>query len=202
MSEVKNKLSYSAEFGDRCTVSPTATVGQEYSADSSPSVLGDDCTIRGGTIIYDDVIVGDRFNTGHNALVREFTEIGDDVLVGTNTVIDGRTTIGSGVSLQTGVYIPSNTRVGNDVFIGPHAVLTNDPAPVRTETELAGPTIEDGVSIGANATILPDVTIGERSFVAAGAVVTRDVPAETLAVGVPASYQRLPPELEEDNRLR
>ncbi|SNR70122.1 Acetyltransferase (isoleucine patch superfamily) [Halorubrum ezzemoulense] len=180
---------------------PEITVGHAYDDETSDPVIGDEPTIRRGALIYDDVIIGDRFNTGHDVLVREFTEIGDDVLVGTKTVIDGRTDIGSNVSLQTGVYVPSHTTIEDNVFIGPHAVLTNDPFPVRKDVDLVGPTIETGASIGANATILPGVTVGEGAFVAAGAVVTEDVPPETLAVGVPAQHQPLPPELQGDNDL-
>ncbi|MFP9191294.1 acyltransferase [Natrialbaceae archaeon A-CW1-1] len=182
-------------------VAPTATVGHPYSDESQAPVLGTDVTVRAGTIIYDDVVIGDRFSTGHNALVRELTEIGDDVLVGTNTVIDGRTQIGSNVSLQTGVYIPSHTDIGSHVFVGPRAVLTNDPYPIREDVELVGPRLEDHVSIGANATILPGVTIGEGSFVAAGAVVVDDVPPETLAIGAPATHRPLPDALQGGNDI-
>ncbi len=178
-----------------------ATVGYEYDDDSSPPVIGDDATIRPGTIIYDDVVIGDGFSTGHDALVRELTEIGDDVLVGTKTVIDGRSTIGSHVSLQTGVYIPSQTEIGDNVFCGPHTVLTNDPYPVRQDVDLKGPTLEDHVSIGANATVLPDVTVGRGSFIAAGAVVTEDVPEETLAIGAPAQCSQLPDQLQGENEI-
>jgi acetyltransferase-like isoleucine patch superfamily enzyme len=161
--------------------------------------LGDDVTIRGGTIIYADVIAGDRLQTGHHALVREQTELGDDVLVGTGVVIDGATAIGSNVSLQTGGYVPSNTTIGSNVFVGPRAVLTNDPYPLRQDVELSGPTLADNVSIGANATLLPGVHIGEGAFVAAGAVVTDDVPADTLAVGNPARHEPLPEDLQGGN---
>lgn len=180
---------------------PETTIGHAYDSGTSDPVIGEDATVRCGAIIYDDVIIGARFNTGHDVLVREFTEIGDDVLIGTKTVIDGRTEIGSNVSLQTGVYVPSHTTIGDNVFIGPHAVLTNDPFPVRKDVDLEGPTIEDGASIGANATILPGVTVGAGAFVAAGAVVTEDVPPETLAVGVPASHRPLLAELQGDNDL-
>jgi acetyltransferase-like isoleucine patch superfamily enzyme len=180
---------------------PETSVGHAYADETADPVIGDDATVRRGTTIYDDVIIGSGFNTGHDVLIREFTEIGDDVLVGTKSVIDGRTDIGSNVSLQTGVYVPSHTTIGDNVFIGPHAVLTNDPFPVRTDVDLDGPTIEDGVSVGANATILPGVTIGAGAFVAAGAVVTADVPPDTLAVGVPAQHQPLPRELQGDNDL-
>lgn len=179
----------------------TATIGYEYTDDSKGPRIGSDATIRAGSIIYNDVVIGERFSTGHYVLVRELTDIGDEVLVGTNTVIDGRSTIGSNVSLQTGVYIPSNTTIGDQVFVGPNAVLTNDPYPVRQEVELAGPTVEDHVSIGANATILPDITVGKGSFVAAGSVVVDDVPPETLAVGAPAEHRPLPEKLQRGNEI-
>ncbi|WP_281194368.1 acyltransferase [Halorubrum sp. F4] len=178
-----------------------ATIGFEYAEGSEEPHIGSDPRIRAGTIIYDDVAIGDRFSTGHDALVRELTEIGDDVLVGTKTVIDGRTTIGSDVSLQTGVYVPSHTTIGDHAFVGPHAVLTNDPYPVRDDIDLAGPTIEDHASIGANATILPDVTVGAESFVAAGSVVVNDVPPETLAIGAPAEHRALPEGVPRKNDL-
>ncbi|WP_458205197.1 DapH/DapD/GlmU-related protein [Haladaptatus sp. NG-SE-30] len=182
-------------------VHPGATVGYAYADDSTPPVIGDDATIRSGTVIYDDVTIGDGFTTGHGALVREATTIGDDVVVGTNTVIDGQTTIGSNVSMQTNVYVPTNTTIGDRVFIGPAATFTNDPYPIRRSAELEGPTLEDDVSVGANATLLPGVTIGAGAFVAAGAVVTDDVPPGMLAVGAPAEHRPLPETLEGGNDI-
>ncbi|GAA0534828.1 acyltransferase [Halorubrum ejinorense] len=189
------------ELGARSAISDRATLGYEYAADAGATVLGADATVRAGSIVYADVRAGDGFTTGHNALVREHTEFGDDVLVGTNTVIDGRTTVGSHVSLQTNVYVPRETVIGDDVFVGPGAVLTNDPYPVRQDVDLEGPTIADSASIGANATVLPGVTVGERAFVAAGAVVTDDVPPETLAAGVPAEPRDLPEPLDGSNTI-
>lgn len=188
-------------LGSNCEVGPQTTIGHPYADDAAPAVIGDNATIRSGTIIYGDVQIGDDFTTGHNALVREYTDIGDDVVVGTATVIDGTTTIGSHVSLQTGVYVPTNTDIGDNVFVGPRAVLTNDAYPIRQESDLDGPTIADHVSIGANATLLPGVTVGEGSFVAAGAVVTEDVPPDTLAVGVPARHRPLPELLQGGNLI-
>jgi acetyltransferase-like isoleucine patch superfamily enzyme len=185
--------------GDGCTIDETATVG--YGEFDAPTRIGDDATIRAGTIVYGDVSIGDGFATGHDALIREGTTIGDDVLVGTKTVVDGTTTIGSHVSLQTDVYVPAETTIGRNVFVGPSAVLTNDEYPVRTDDGLEGPTIEDGASIGANATLLPGVTVGENAFVAAGAVVTEDVPPDSLAMGTPATVRPLPEQLEGPNRL-
>jgi acetyltransferase-like isoleucine patch superfamily enzyme len=177
----------------------SGTIGYAYRDDSQPPVLGADPVVRRGTIIYDDVVAGDRLRTGHFALIREHTEIGDDVLVGTNTVIDGRTTVGSDVSLQTDVYVPTETRIGDHVFCGPGAVLTNDPYPLRRDVDLEGPTLEAHVSVGANATVLPGVRIGRGSFVAASALVTDDVPPETLAVGAPARHEPLPESIRGEN---
>ncbi|WP_265107841.1 acyltransferase [Halosolutus halophilus] len=190
-----------AEFvsGTNCTVDDDATIG--YGEFDEPTRVGDGATIRAGSIVYGDVTIGDGFTTGHDVLVREGTTVGDDVLVGTKTVIDGQTTIGSHVSLQTNVYVPTQTTIADNVFVGPGAVLTNDEYPIRTDDGLEGPTIEEGASIGANATLLPGVTVGANAFVAAGAVVTEDVPADTLAVGTPATVRSLPEPLEGPNQL-
>lgn len=188
-------------LGNHCYVDDDATLGCAFDDHGRPTVVGDDATIRAGTIIYAAVDIGDRFSTGHHALVREQSHLGDDVLVGTNSVIDGRVSIGSRVSLQTSVYVPPETTIGEDVFIGPGAVLTNDPYPIRTAADLDGPTIESHASVGANATVLPGVTIGAEAFVAAGSVVTRDVPPGTLAVGTPAEIRPLPTELEGGNDI-
>lgn len=189
------------EIGHQAKIDAAATIGYEYESNAGPTVIEDDAVIRAGSIIYGDVSIGAEFATGHNVLVREETTIGDDVTLGTQTVVDGRVEIGSNVSIQTGVYIPPETTIGDNVFLGPCATLTNDPYPVRTEAPLQGPTIEDHVSVGANATILPDVTLGEGCFVAAGAVVASDVPPETLAVGVPAEHRPLPEKLQGRNKL-
>jgi acetyltransferase-like isoleucine patch superfamily enzyme len=194
-------VSSDADIGDDCTIDPEAVLAPpETSGD--PPTLGDGATVRSGTVVYPDVIVGERLTTGHDVVVREHTEIGDDCTLGTKTVIDGHTVVGDRVSMQTGVYVPAYTEIHSDVFLGPNAVLTNDPYPIRSDADLAGPTLREGVSVGANATINPDVTVGERSFVAAGAVVIEDVPADRLAVGVPAETRPLPDHLQGVNDIR
>jgi acetyltransferase-like isoleucine patch superfamily enzyme len=146
--------------------------------------IGSSCVIRDYTIIYEGVKIGDNVKTGHYVLIREGVTIGDDSVIGTMTVIDGRARIGVRVRIETGVYIPPETVVEDDVFIGPHAVLLNDKYP--PSRRLKGPHIRRGAVIGGNATILPAVTVGENAVVAAGSVVTRDVPANTVVAGNPA----------------
>jgi acetyltransferase-like isoleucine patch superfamily enzyme len=187
-------------MGRDCRIDDGVRIAHESDGEAVTRI-GDGARIRSGTAIYPGVRIGANFATGHDALIREDTRIGDDVLVGTKAVIDGATTVGDRTSLQTGVYVPTETSIGDDVFLGPRAVLTNDPYPVRTEVELSGPDLRDGVTVGANATLLPDVTVGRGAFVAAGAVVTEDVPEETLAIGSPAQHRELPPEIGEANDL-
>jgi acetyltransferase-like isoleucine patch superfamily enzyme len=165
------------------------------------TVIGDHAVIRSGTTIYCAVTVGKHFQTGHNVMIREEIIIGDHVLIGTNSVIDSSTRIGSHVNIQSIVYIPTNSMIEDNVFIGPNAVFTNDKYPVRKKAELIGPIIRKGVTVGANATVLPGITIGEGAVVAAGAVVTKDVPAWSLAVGCPARIQELPESLKKINMI-
>lgn len=165
------------------------------------ATIGGRALIRPGTAIYCDVAIGAGLRTGHHALVRENTAIGDGVLIGTNAVIDGGCRIGSHVSIQSNAYIPTNTVIEDHVFLGPCSVLANDKYPVRILRELKGPVLRKGVSIGANATVLPGIEIGEGAMVAAGAVVTKDVPAWKLAVGCPARAAELPGVLKSLNRI-
>ncbi|MCD1294917.1 N-acetyltransferase [Methanocella sp. CWC-04] len=163
--------------------------------------IGDNAVIRPNSTIYCDVKIGNYLRTGHNILVREMTNVGDNVLIGTNVVIDGTTTIGNNVSIQSNVYIPTNTIIEDNVFLGPCSVLTNDKYPIRVKYDLKGPVLRKGASLGANCTILPGVEIGEGAMIAAGALVTKDVPAWKLALGFPAKIIDMPEELRNLNRI-
>lgn len=169
--------------------------------DFEGAVIGDNAVIRSNSTIYTDVTIGNEFRTGHNIMIREKTVIGNKVLIGTNTIIDGHTGIGSNVSIQGNVYIPLNVTIEDNVFIGPCAVLTNDKYPIRKKTNLGGPILRRGASIGANATLLPEVEIGEGAMVAAGALVSKDVPSWKLAIGFPAKIRDLPKELRIANNI-
>jgi len=156
------------------------------------TTIGKDAVLRSGTILYCEVVIGDKFQTGHNVMIREKTRIGNHVSIGTGVIIEGNARIGDDVSLQSMVYIPTNSMIGDRVFIGPNAVLTNDRYPPSGIGGLPGPVIESNAAIGANATLLPGVRVGEGALVAAAAVVTRDVPPHMLAVGAPAKIRELP----------
>jgi len=159
--------------------------------------VGDDCIIRSGSILYSDVVIGNQCQTGHNVMIREKTFIGNHTAVGTSTVIEGNVTIGDNVSIQSQAFIPTNTKIGNNVFIGPNVVITNDKYPPTGIGGLVGATIEDYAVIGANVTLLPGVTIGRAAVVAAGSVVTKDVPAGMMAVGNPARLRDVPKQMQQ-----
>ncbi len=120
----------------------------------------------------------------HYTYVGDDTEIGNNVKIGSLVHIDYNVKIGENTLIEGSVYIPPLSRIGNNVFIGPAAVLTNDPYP--PSNKMVGVTIEDNVIIGSRAVIKAGVTIGKNSVVAMGAVVTKDVPENTLVVGIPA----------------
>ena len=198
---IEDNSPFYAIVGENYTIQPLAMVGLAYRSGSEPAHLGEDAVVRAYTVIYADVVIGRGFRTGHHALIREHTTIGDYVLVGSGAIIDGHVVIGNYVSIQSRVYIPTHTTIGSYVFIGPAAVLTNDKYPLRQRRSYqpSGPIIADHVTIGANATLLPGIRIGEGAVIAAGSVVTADVPPWSLAVGAPARVQPLPPELMEPN---
>ena len=128
--------------------------------------------------------IGDNVKIWHFAYVGENTEIGDNVKIGSLAHVDYDVKIGSNTMIEGLVYIPPLSRIGKNVFIGPSASLTNDPFP--PSEKLIGVTINDNAIIGSKAVIKAGVTVGENSVVAMGAVVTKDVPPNTVVGGVPA----------------
>jgi len=148
--------------------------------------IGENCVVRSGTTIYSNVVVADDVAFGHNVMVRENVTIGSGTKLGTNVVVDGSTKIGSHVSIQTGVYVCTYSTIEDGVFLGPCCIFTNDKYVVQKPFQLRGPTVKKGASIGANALLFPDVTVGEGAVVGAQAMVKSDVAARTIVVGIPA----------------
>lgn len=189
------------ESGKDCLIQENCIVGLKYSSSCQKVVLGENSRIRVGTIIYADCTIGDDFQTGHNVVIREKTLIGDHVVIGTNTVIDGNVEIGDFVKIESNCYIPTHVQIGTRVFFGPNVTLTNDRYPLKMRDDYVpeGPIIEDGVTLCAGVVIVPGVRIGEDSFVAAGAIVTKDVPPRSLVLGAPGVIKPLPKKLQARN---
>ena len=131
-----------------------------------------------------DAKLGKNVRIWNFAYVGSGTEVGDNVKIGSLAHVDYDVKVGSGTMIEGCVYIPPMSRIGKNVFIGPAAVLTNDPYP--PSKRMIGVTIEDDAVVGARAVIRAGVTVGKGSVVAMGAVVTKDVPPGMVVMGVPA----------------
>ena len=137
--------------------------------------------------------ISDKAKIGQNVKIWHFSYIGDDVEIGNNVKIgslahiDYNVKIGDNTKIEGQVYISPLSRIGKNVFIGPAVVLTNDPYPMCDK--MIGVTIQDNAVIGARAVIKAGVTVGENSVVAMGAVVTRDVPENSVVIGSPATIR-------------
>lgn len=111
--------------------------------------------------------------------------IGDDCNICSHCFIENDVVIGDRVTIKCGVQIWDGITIGNDVFIGPNVTFCNDKYPKsgNKDFKLLRTKVEDNVSIGANSTILPGVTIGENSLIGAASIITKDVPANTKVIG-------------------
>ncbi len=137
-----------------------------------------------GAFIGTNVRIGKGVSIWNLTYVGNNTIIGDNVSIGSLAHVDYNVKIGANTRIEGSVYIPPLTRIGKGVFIGPAAVITNDPYPMSKR--MVGVTIEDGAVVGGGSVIKAGVTIGKNSVVAMGAVVTRDVPPGVVVLGVPA----------------
>ncbi len=158
------------------------------STEELETVIGKGAIIRSHTVIYCGNRIGDGFQTGHGSLIRECNEIGDHVSIGSGTEIGHHVIIGDRVRIHSQAFIPEFTTLESGCWIGPNVVFTNDPHPLCPSSDecMKGATVKSGAKIGANTTILPDVTIGGMSLIGAGSVVTSDVPERAVVAGVPA----------------
>ena len=159
---------------------------------TGPLELGEGATVGAGAVIAAGARIGDGAFVGDHAFVRERTVIGEASAIGAGTNIDNNVTIGARVKIQTGSYITAFTTIEDDVFVAPCVTTTNDNEMGRhgPDFELRGALLRRACRVGARSVLLPGIEVGEEAFVAAGAVVTRDVPARTLVMGVPAKRVR------------
>ena len=137
--------------------------------------------------ISDKAKIGKNVKIWHFAYVGDNTIIGDNVKIGSLAHIDYDVVIGENTMIEGLVYIPPKSRIEKNVFIGPAASLTNDPYP--PSGKMVGVVIKEGAIIGSRAVVLAGITVGKNSVVAMGSVVTKDIPDNTVVVGVPAKIK-------------
>jgi acetyltransferase-like isoleucine patch superfamily enzyme len=153
--------------------------------------VGEDAIIRSHSVVYSHVAIERGFRGGHHILVREHTRVGAGCVFGSYASCDGYTAIGAGTHVGQYVMLAQAATLGRGVFVGGHTTFSDNRWMVRDpEEDLFGAVIEDGARIGLSCVILPAVRVGRDAVVGAGALVSHDVPAATLAYGVPARVVR------------
>ena len=155
-----------------------------------------DVFVHESAVVEADVSIGPGTKIWHQVHVRTRAKIGKRCVIGKGVFIDFDVRIGDDCKFQNYACIYHGVELGRGVFVGPHVVFTNDLRPRATtpqfdllgdgDWEVGSTSVGDGCAIGANSTILPNVTIGKWAMIGAGAVVTKDVPAYGLVVGSPA----------------
>ncbi|MBU2568391.1 MAG: N-acetyltransferase [Elusimicrobia bacterium] len=189
----KSKISVkngNVSLGKGCKIHRTAILGMASPRKKSAGRLGigRGAIVRSGAVIYGNTTIGDGLETGHNAVIREENKIGDNFNIWNNSVIDYGCTIGNNVKVHSNVYVAQYTALEDGVFLAPGVTIANDPHPGCSFSKkcMRGPTIKKGARIGVNSTILPFVVIGKNCLVGAGSVVTKNIPAGSVAYGNPA----------------
>jgi UDP-2-acetamido-3-amino-2,3-dideoxy-glucuronate N-acetyltransferase len=186
-------------LGDGCVVGKQPVLGRRSSAprgDVEPARLGDGVVVGAGAVVLAGAVIAAGCVFGDQAHVRERATIGEGTVVGRGASVENNVRIGANVRLQTNAYVTAWSVVEDDVFVAPGVITTNDPTAGRRAKgqELRGVTLRRACRIGGGAVLLPGIEVGEEAFVAAGAVVTADVPARAVVMGVPARVAREVPE--------
>lgn len=189
------------ELAEQVTIFPGAVLGRAPMAPVGllkrptnwtglPCRIGKGTIIGCNTVIYDNVVIGENCLIGDNAIIRENCVIGNGSIIGQFACICHDVTIGNGTRIMEYSHIAGFSTVGNNVFVGPRTTTSNDKTAGRPDGNFKGITIHDGARLGLCVFILPGITIGENSLVAAGSGITKDVPPNMLVMGIPARVIR------------
>ena len=156
------------------------------------TTLREGCAVLTGAIVFAAAELGSGAIACDQSHIRERTVIGPETVIGRGSAVDNDVRIGARVRVQTNCYLTGYMEIEDDVFVGPGVTTTNDHAMGRDDPDrpLEPPKLLRGCRIGGGAVLCPGVEIGEEAFVAAGAVVTRDVPGRVVVMGVPATAVR------------
>jgi UDP-3-O-[3-hydroxymyristoyl] glucosamine N-acyltransferase len=189
-------------LADGCIVQDHAILGKApklaphssaAGADGPPPLqLGEGAVVCAAAIVFAGARLGPGAIVGDQAYVRERAVLGERTVVGRGTAVDNDVTIGARVRIQTDVYVTAYSEIEDDVFVGPGVLTTNDSTMARHDEsyDVRGARLRRACRIGGAAVLVPGVEVGEEAFVAAGAVVTKDVPARGVVMGVPGRVVR------------
>ena len=173
-------------------------------ADVGPLVVEAGAAVCAQAVLFAGARIGAGAIIGDQALVRERAVIGPGTVIGRGSSVDNDVTVGRRVRVQSNVYLTAYSVVEDDVFVGPCAMTTNDDTMGRIPDGyvMRGATLRRACRIGGGAVLVPGVEVGEEAYVAAGAVVTANVPARAVVMGVPARVVRDVPDDELLERFR
>jgi acetyltransferase-like isoleucine patch superfamily enzyme len=190
-------------IGDGCVIQDNVVLGKQPKLSSrstskardplAPLELGPGAAVCSGAVVYAGTTIGPGAIVGDLASVRERCTLGEGVVVGRGVCIENDVPIGAFTKIQSNSYITAYSELEDHVFIAPCVTTTNDNFMGRTQerhSRIKGAIIRRGARVGGGVVILPGIEIGAEAFVAAGALVTRDVPAGKLVAGLPAQVWR------------
>jgi acetyltransferase-like isoleucine patch superfamily enzyme len=190
-----------SKLGESCLIEDGAILGKlprlrpgssAAGGEPGPLLLGEQAIVCCAAVLYAGAVIGDGAIIGDQAQVRERAHVGPRSVVGRGSCVDFDAAVGADVLIQTGVYVTGGSVVEDDVFLGPGVLTTNDHTMGRhpRDAQLQPPVFRRACRVGGGATLVPGVEIGAEAFVAAGALVTRDVAAREVVMGVPARVVR------------
>ena len=190
-------------IGDGCVIQDNVVLGKQPKLSSRstsrakaplpPLELGAGAAVCSGALVYAGTVVGPGAIVGDLATVRERCVLGEGVVVGRGVCIENDVPIGAFTKIQSNSYITAYSELEDHVFVAPCVTTTNDNYMGRTEArheKIKGAIIRRGARVGGGVVILPGIEIGAEAFVAAGALVQRDVPPGKLVAGLPAQVWR------------
>lgn len=179
----------------RPPMAPSGVTEIDYDKlEPKPVYIGDNTIIGANAVIYNNVRIGKNCLIGDGVHIREDVVIGDNCIVGIGCKIGARTEINNFTRVMDLTNVASDAYLGEHVFIGPGVMMGNDNAMGRDKEkggfDFTGPYIEDWVTVGMNANLLPSTRIGKDTIVAAGSTVTKEIPSGVLVMGSPAKIKR------------
>jgi UDP-3-O-[3-hydroxymyristoyl] glucosamine N-acyltransferase len=191
--------------GENCEVQDGAVLGKppklaRHSSASRaaipPLVLEDGAVVCCRAIVFAGARISSGAIIGDQAYVRERSDIGAGSVIGRGSAVDNDVAVGERVRVQTDVYLTAYSTIENDVFVGPGVLTTNDSTMARHAPDhpAVGALLRRACRVGGAAVLVPGIEIGEEAFIAAGAVVTHDVPARGVVMGVPGRVVREVPD--------
>lgn len=207
----RNVIIYdNVEIGDGTSIEHNSIIGYnnlthlrpEYRDRPQVTKIGNNVLIRPNAMIYAACELGDYVSIGSNVVMREFTSMGEHSFLGSGVVVEGYTEIGKFTAINAQCHITAKASIGDYVFLS-LLVGTANGRRIQWYRDIPnieqGPIIERGVRVGLGAMILPQVRIGEEALIGASALVTKDIPAFKIAVGVPA---RVIGDIPQEERLK